>query len=166
MKSYQSRTIKTTSTRTNTSSNYQPRPQIQPYKPLNPPKLLNTRINTHISYLPKTISTSSKYNYAQKTHYQPRNVNLPGKINYTSNVSNRSSYQTVNTSSYQPRNRSSYQPFNSSTNYQTSKWKNNRGGRVGDTETKVEVKQDGDYILKITTTKKVIDKGAYGYNGY
>ena len=160
-----SRTIKTTSTYTRgvTSSNYQPKSLIQSYKPINPPKYTNTRINTQ-SYLPKTISTSTTtHNYTQKTHYQPRSINLSGNINYSSNIGNRSSYQSNNRSTYHPINKSSYQPLNLSNNYEASTWKNNRGRRSGDTETKVETKQDGDYIIKITTTRKIIDKKDLGY---
>ena len=46
------------------------------------------------------------------------------------------------------------------------KWQNSRDGRqIGDTETKVETKQEGDYLIKVTTTRKVIDKKSYEYGG-
>ena len=168
MKSSQSRTVKTTTwSKGVTTSNYQPRNIVQPYKYSGPQKYSNINTNTRIintqsSYIPKAASTTQKY--ITKTHYQPRNIGMPGKINYSSNIANRSSYQSSNRNSYQPINRNSYQSSNLSSNYDSSKWRNNRGGRTGDTETKVETKQDGDYIIKITTTRKIIDKGDYGYN--
>ena len=32
---------------------------------------------------------------------------------------------------------------------------------VGNTQTKVETMQDGEYLIKVTTTRKVVDKGSY-----
>ena len=144
MKSYQTRTT-TRTTKNTTTSRYQPKPVLQSYNSSERFRHINRSGNTK-SNLPRTFITTQKYSPNTQYHYKPRN-NIPSTISSSS-------------SNY----RSSYQPLNYSTNYETSKWKNNRGGRVGDTETKVEVKQDGDYILKITTTRKVIDKGAYGYN--
>ena len=143
MKSYQTRTT-TRTTKTTTSSRYQPKPLLQSYNSSERVRQINRSGNTKSNLL-RTLVTTQKYSPSTQYHYKPRNI--PSTISSTS-------------SNY----RSSYQPLNYSTNYDSSKWKNNRGGRVGDTETKVEVKQDGDYILKITTTRKVIDKGTYGYN--
>ena len=49
---------------------------------------------------------------------------------------------------------------NATKNYQINKpyQQNYSGKHIGDNQTRVETIQDGDYILKITTTRRVIQK--------
>ena len=106
----------------------------------------------------------SAYSYGQKGAYS------------STNQAKTNSYTTSNASKYQYQGRGVNQTGNSaSSKYGISranetKWQNskpaskqqNYGGRhVGDTQTKVETTQDGDYIIKVTTTRRVIDKKDY-----
>ena len=106
----------------------------------------------------------SAYNYGQKGSYSSVNT---GKVN---------TYTTSNATKYQYQGRGANQPGNTATSKygisraNESKWQNNKpdskqqnyGGRhIGDTQTKVETTQDGDYIIKVTTTRRVIDKKDY-----
>ena len=105
----------------------------------------------------------SAYNYGQKGSYT------------STNQAKTNSYTTSNATKYQYQGRGVNQKGNSaSSKYGISraneiKWQNskpakqqNYGGRhVGDTQTKVETTQDGDYIIKVTTTRRVIDKKDY-----
>ena len=102
----------------------------------------------------------SAYNYGQKGSYSSVNT---GKVN---------TYTTSNATKYQYQGRGANQPGNTATSKygisraNESKWQNNnpssqKGRHVGDTQTKVETSQDGDYIIKVTTTRRVIDKKDY-----
>ena len=102
----------------------------------------------------------SAYNYGQKGSYSSANT---GKA---------STYTTSNATKYQYQGRGANQPGNTATSKygisraNESKWQNNnpssqKGRHVGDTQTKVETSQDGDYIIKVTTTRRVIDKKDY-----
>ena len=106
----------------------------------------------------------SAYNYGQKGSYS------------TTNQAKTNSYTTSNATKNQYQGRGVNQAGNSgSSKYGISrtnetKWQNskpdskqqNYGGRhVGNTQTKVETTQDGDYIIKVTTTRRVIDKKDY-----
>ena len=106
----------------------------------------------------------SAYNYGQKGSYS------------TTNQAKTNSYTTSNATKNQYQGRGVNQAGNSgSSKYGISrtnetKWQNskpdskqqNYGGRhVGETLTKVETTQDGDYIIKVTTTRRVIDKKDY-----
>ena len=106
----------------------------------------------------------SAYNYGQKGSYS------------TTNQAKTNSYTTSNATKNQYQGRGVNQAGNSgSSKYGISrtnetKWQNskpdskqqNYGGRhIGDTQTKVETTQDGDYIIKVTTTRRVIDKKDY-----
>ena len=103
-------------------------------------------------------------------------------MSQTSKYGQKSSYTASNATKYQYQGKGGNQPGNSaSSKYgnnrandnkyssQNSNWKvskpgaqQNYGGRhVGDTQTKVETTQDGDYIIKVTTTRRVIDKKDY-----
>ena len=117
----------------------QPKTITQSYKPSAPSNYGNRRTNPPAN-IPKTTTN------VVKNTYQPQKI-----------------YQTVNINN-------TYNSGNKRTNVQipkkdeNQKWQNKRNERqIGDTETKVETKQEGDYLIKVTTTRKVIDKNSYGY---
>ena len=101
------------------------------------------------SYVPKASSYTASN--ATKYQYQGKGINQYGNTassKYGKNSSNGNKYSSQNS------------------NWKVSKpgAQQNYGGRhVGDTQTKVETTQDGDYIIKVTTTRRVIDKNDY-YN--
>ena len=99
------------------------------------------------SYAPK--ATSYTTSNATKYQYQGKGVNQSGNSTtskYGNNRTNDNKYSSQNS------------------NWKVSKpgAQQNYGSRhVGDTQTKVETTQDGDYIIKVTTTRKIIDKKDY-----
>ena len=99
------------------------------------------------SYAPK--ATSYTASNATKYQYQGKSINQSGNSaasKYGNNRANDNIYSSQNS------------------NWKVSKpgAQQNYGGRhVGDTQTKVETTQDGDYIIKVTTTRRVIDKKDY-----
>ena len=106
----------------------------------------------------------SAYNYGQKGSYS--STNQPKANSYT--TSNATKYQYQGKGVNQTGNSAASKYGISRAN--ESKWQNNKpdskqqnyGGRhIGDTQTKVETTQDGDYIIKVTTTRRVIDKKDY-----
>ena len=127
---------------TNTNTNkIQPKSTTQTYKPSAPSNYGNRRTNPPAN-IPKTNT-----NAANNT-YQPKKIYQPVKINNTYNSGNKRANVQIN----MPKNA------------EKSKWQNSRDERqIGDTETRVETKQEGDYLIKITTTRKVIDKKSSGY---
>ena len=107
----------------------------------------------------------SAYSYGQKGTYS------------STNQAKTNSYTTSNASKYQYQGRGVNQTGNSAPSKyginraNETKWQNTKpdskqqqnyvGRHVGDTQTKVETTQDGDYIIKVTTTRRVIDKKEY-----
>ena len=143
MKSSQRKTAnKTTSWTKNTITNQNQQKSItQSYKPSAPSNDGNRRSNFPVN-IPKTTT-----NIAKNT-YQPKTINQPVKISKTYNSGNKRTNIQIN----MPKK------------VEKSNWQNSRDERqIGDTETKVETKQEGDYLIKVTTTRKVIDKKSYGY---
>ena len=121
----------------------QPKPTTQSYKPSAPSNYGNRRTNPPAN-IPKTTPNITKNTYQLKKIYQPV------KINDTYNSGNKRTNVQINIPKKDEK----------------QKWQNSRDGRqIGDTETKVETKQEGDYLIKVTTTRKVIDKKSYEYGG-
>ena len=150
MKSYQVKNTKpaTSWTKGTTTSQYQSKATISQSGKANAP---TTTINKRQSAQTNKQNPSSNLSSnTQKSKYQiqpqSRTINKP-IIN--TNINNG--------------NKKAYIPNNLSKNEQKFNYQNNRGERVGATETKVETKQEGDYLIKITTTRKVIDKDPSGY---
>ena len=133
----------------------------------------------------ETKITTSWTKGANTNQYKPKPTTQSNRVTAPANNQNKRSYVPVNTSKassnvpkYEPKKyqpKVNYQPerviITSNSGNKRSinlppepKWQNNRADRrAGDTETKVETKQQGDYIIKVTTTRKVIDKGSAGY---
>ena len=147
MKSSQRKTaqITTSSTKVTTTNKYQTKPTNQPVKTVPQTNNGNRRSNQPV-YNPKT--TSNVVKNAPKIQYQPKVINQPVKKNDTSNIGNKRTNAQINL----PKKDEKPKPQNSRANRQ-----------LGDTETKVVTKQEGDYLIKVTTTRKVIDKGTAGY---
>ena len=147
MKSTQRKTaqITTSWTKGTTTNKYQSKPVNQPVKTAPPTNYGNRRSN------PPANNPKTTYNIAKNTpkiQYQPKTINQPAKINNTSNTGNRRNNPQINIPKKDEK----------------PKYQNSRVDRhLGDTETKVVTKQEGDYLIKVTTTRKVIDKGTAGY---
>ena len=147
MKTSQRKTaqITTSWTKGATTNKYQSKPTNQPLKTTPPPNYGNKRANQPVNN-PKSLTNAVKN--APKIQYQPKVINQPGKINNTTNSGNRRTNVQINLAK----------------NDEQPKSQNNRASRhLGGTETKVETKQEGDYLIKVTTTRKIIDKDSYGY---
>ena len=147
MKSYQVKNTKpaTSLKQGTTTSQYQSKTTSQSGRSAVPTTYINKRQSAQ-SNKPNNSSNLQKNDQKPKYQIQPqsRTMNKPNT--------------NVNTN-----NRRAYVPNNLPKNQQKQNYQNNRGERVGATETKVETKQEGDYIIKVTTTRKVIDKGTSGY---
>ena len=133
--------ITTSWTKSTNSNQNQPKSMVQSYKPSAPSNYGNRRSNPPAN-IPKT-----KTNVAKNT-YQPKKIYQPVKISNTYNSGNKRTNVQINIPKKDEK----------------PKWQNSRDERqIGDTETRVETKQQGDYIIKVTTTRKVIDKKSSGY---
>ena len=133
--------ITTSWTRNTTTKQNQQKPTTQSYKPSAQSNYGNRRANQP-SNIPKAATNVAK------NAYQPKKINQPVKISNTYNSGNKKANVQINI----PKK------------VENPKWQNSRGERqIGDTETRVETKQQGDYIIKVTTTRKVIDKKSSGY---
>ena len=121
----------------------QPKTITQSYKPSAPSNYGNRRTNPPAN-IPKTTTN------VVKNTYQPQKI-----------------YQTVNiNNTYNSGNKRTNVQINVPKKDENQKWQNRREERqIGNTETRVETKQEGDYLIKVTTTRKVIDKNSYGYGG-
>ena len=133
--------ITTSWTKSTNSNQNQPKSMVQSYKPSAPSNYGNRRSNPPAN-IPKTTT-----NVAKNT-YQPKKIYQPVKISNTYNSGNKRTNVQINIPKKDEK----------------PKWQNSRDERqIGDTETRVETKQQGDYIIKVTTTRKVIDKKSSGY---
>ncbi len=172
MKSSYTINTKTTSTYTKGTAKpqYQPKTITQAVKKDNTANIGNKRANpqTNISK-PTSSYTRSAQNQTQSKQSKPA-AQAP-KI-------------TIDMSKYL--NKKSNTKTDLSKKDDKPKWQNNRTTgtaakaapqnnydrrNIGDTQTKVQTMQEGDYLIKVTTTRKVIDKGSYdkrngtGYRG-
>ena len=109
---------------------------------------------------------------SQANKYGQNSSNAPKATSYTASNPTKYQYQGrgVNQSGNPAPSKYGNNRANDTKNpSQNSNWQVNKpganqnyGGRhIGDTQTKVETTQDGDYIIKVTTTRKVIDKKDY-----
>ena len=139
---YNASKITTSWTKGTNTNQYRPNPTTQSNRVSAPATNQNKS-----SYVPVYASnTSSSYisKYEPKK-YQPQSNYQPERVIITSNSGNKSSINLP----------------------PEPKWQNSRADRrTGNTETRVETKQQGDYIIKVTTTRKVIDKGSPAYEEY
>ena len=173
MKSSYTRNTKTTSTYTRGAAKpqYQPKTITQTVKRADTANYGNKRANP-----PANISkpTSSYTRSAQKTQTQSKQ----------SKPATQAPKITIDMSKYL--NKRSNTKTNLPKKDDKPKWQNNRTAgtaakaapqknydrrNIGDTQTKVQTMQEGDYLIKVTTTRKVVDKGSYdkrsgtGYRG-
>ena len=133
--------ITTSWTKNTTTNQNKQKSTTQSYKPSAPSNYGNRRSNPPTN-IPKTTANITK------NAYQPKAITQPAKISNTYNYGNKRTNIQKN------------MPIKD----EKSKWQNSRDERqIGDTETRVETKQEGDYLIKVTTTRKVIDKKNYGY---
>ena len=130
--------ITTSWSKSTTTNQYMPKPTTQSSRVSAPATNQNKR-----TYVPiNTSKTSSYVSKYEPKKYQPQSNDRPERVIITSNSGNKTSINLP----------------------PEPKLQNGRADRrIGDTETRVETKQQGDYIIKVTTTRKVIDKGSAAY---
>ena len=103
-------------------------------------------------------------NYGNRGAFSPSNISKPTPT-ISKGVTNS---ETGKTTDYAKNgNKGISESNNIPKNKEKSNWQNNKlkaeptydNRHIGNTHSKVETVQDGDYILKITTTRKVIERG-------
>ena len=120
----------------------------KPSKPSKPPK--QTKASKTTTSYTKTVTTKTRAPVTTTIkEYSSKTITKPGKPTLKTSKYVSSS----NISKYLPK----YEP--KSLNFETEQ------NRFGDTQTKTETTQDGDYLIKITTSKKKIGED-YGSSNY
>ena len=130
---------------------YEPKNQPK-YEPKNQPKYESKTQSKYESKYESKYQTKNESKYQPK--YEPKN-----QPKYESKYE--SKYQTKNESKYQPKYESKYQSKYESKNISKSKYTRpetepNEGRELGNT--KIETTQDGDYLIKVTTTRTQVSK--------
>ena len=160
MKSSYTKATKTTTTysKGDNKPKYQPKTTTQTVKKIDTTKYVNKKANPPVNAAKPVSKPISSYNRTN-----PKNQNQskpPAQTGKTSIDISKYMIKKANTTT------------NLAKKDEKPKYQNNRneGGEkkynrknIGNTQTKVETMQDGEYIIKVTTTRKVIDKNSNDY---
>ena len=158
MKSSYTKTTKTTTsyTKVDNKSKYQPKSITQTVKTIDTSKYTNKKVNppsNTTKTAPKPLSSYTRPN--QKTQNQSKPATQTGKINI--DMSKYMKNRANTTTNLAKREEKPKYQINRNVGGQKQYDRRN----MGNTQTKVETMQDGDYLIKVTTTRKVVEKGDY-----